>query len=140
PLAIASSRFTRSLRSISSIRWRAAARGGRAPPSSSSRRRSLSQSSQPRSKAKLSIAMPASRIARIRNVSPPAVIPPLLFVPQPIDLALEAAFLVDRDPLDHRLALLQLLHLVAERPDLGEQAIVTCPVLEAPAPHARDAN
>src|ERR1700709_2923762 len=40
-------------------------------------------------------------------------------VPQPLDLALEAAFLVDRDPLDHLQPLLELPDLLAQPHALG---------------------
>src|SRR5207237_666033 len=125
PSAIDSSRFTRLLRSSSSSRWRAAERGRVALWPSS--RRSRSQSSQPRSRAKLNSATPVSSAVRIMRMSPLAILP-LLLVPEPIDLALEAAFLLDGDPLDHRLALLQILDLVPQPPDLVDQSIVAAAV------------
>src|SRR5436190_15651986 len=63
-------------------------------------------------------------------MSPPSVIAPFLLVPQPLDFALEAAFLLHGDPLDHRLPLFQRLDLAAQRADFLDHAIV-CRVVSA---------
>ena len=65
------------------------------------------------------MASPTIADASSATIVPASLIAGLLLVPQPRELALEAAFLLDRDPLEHVEPLLELLHLLAQPLGLG---------------------
>src|SRR3954468_17239284 len=106
PLAMASRRRTRALSpAMSTV---GAAR--RPPPVTSSR----FTSSQPRQ------ALSAARLTRVQAATPAAAnskrgeMSPILSVPQPLDVAFEAVFLLHRDPLQHRQPVAQRFHFPAQ--------------------------